>query len=78
MTPVSSPILTSGLGRAPAEFARPPTTVTTWRDQRASLEGSGVNRVLEASPSRRGRVGAVVLALLAVGFAVLAGRRPGR
>lgn len=64
--------LTSGLGRAPAAWALPPTTVTTWRDQRASLEDSGVNRVLSFTFAA-GAAGAVVLALLTVGFAVLAG-----
>jgi putative ABC transport system permease protein len=64
--------LTSGLGRAPAEYALPPTTVTTWQDRRSALEDSGVNRVLSFTFAA-GAAGAIVLALLAVGFAVLAG-----
>lgn len=64
--------LTSGLGRAPDEWSLPPTTVTTWLAQRASLEDSGVNGVLSFTFAA-GAAGAVVLALLAVGFAVLAG-----
>ena len=64
--------LSSGLGSAPEDWELPSTAVTTWLDQRASLEDSGVNRVLSFTFAA-GAVGAIVLALLAVGFAVLAG-----
>ncbi|WP_433719459.1 FtsX-like permease family protein [Actinoplanes sp. CA-051413] len=63
---------TSGLGQAPADYALPPTTVTTWQGRRASLEDSGVNRVLSFTFTA-GAASAVLLALLAVAFAVLAG-----
>ncbi|UQU62896.1 ABC transporter permease [Couchioplanes caeruleus] len=68
--------LTGGLGRAPADWALPPTTVTTWDGRRADLEDNGVNRVLSFTFAA-GTAGAVLLALLAVAFAVLAGA-PGR
>ncbi len=64
--------LTSGSGRAPADWALPSTTVTTWPGHRAALEDSGVNRVLSFTFAA-GAAGAVVLALLAVALAVLAG-----
>jgi putative ABC transport system permease protein len=51
-----------------------PTTVGSWRGHRAGLESSGVNGVLSFA-FRAGAVGGVVLALLAVAFAVLAGAR---
>ncbi|MEV4703405.1 ABC transporter permease [Actinoplanes sp. NPDC049316] len=64
--------LGGGLGRTPADWALPPTTVTTWQGRRASLEDSGVNRVLSFTFAA-GATGAVLLALLTVAFAVLAG-----
>jgi putative ABC transport system permease protein len=51
-----------------------PTRVTTWRDHRAGLERTGANEVLTATFAG-GAAGATVLALLAVGFAVVADAR---
>ncbi|MEE6258247.1 FtsX-like permease family protein [Plantactinospora sonchi] len=48
-----------------------PVTVTTWQEHRRTLERSGVNRLLSFTFGT-GVAGAVALALLAVGFAVLA------
>ncbi|MBE1485881.1 ABC transporter permease [Plantactinospora soyae] len=62
----------------PADSVRPqsPTVVTTWQAHRQALEQSGVNRLLSFTFST-GVAGATTLALLAVGFAVLA-EAPGR
>jgi len=51
-----------------------PTTVTTWDDRRAELEGAGINQLLGFAFTV-GAVGGSALGLLAVGFAVLAGVR---
>lgn len=51
-----------------------PTTAATWAQRRAELEGSGVNQVLGFAFAV-GAAGGSVLALLAVGFAVVAGAR---
>lgn len=63
------------LGR-PADSVRPasPAVVTTWQAHRQTLEQSGVNRLLSFTFST-GVAGATILALLAVGFAVLAEAR---
>jgi putative ABC transport system permease protein len=68
--------LAGATGRPLADWRMPPTTVTTRSAYRASLEDSGVNRVLGFTFAA-GAVGSVVLAVLTVGFAVLAGA-PGR
>ncbi|GAB3965722.1 FtsX-like permease family protein [Plantactinospora veratri] len=62
----------------PVERVRPQTavTVTTWAEHRQALERSGVNRLLSFTFGT-GVAGATALALLAVGFAVLA-EAPGR
>ncbi|MFD0972538.1 ABC transporter permease family protein [Plantactinospora endophytica] len=62
----------------PVEEVRPQTAVTvaTWQEHRRSLERSGVNRLLSFTFGT-GVAGATALALLAVGFAVLA-EAPGR
>ncbi|MDW5327840.1 FtsX-like permease family protein [Plantactinospora sp. KLBMP9567] len=62
----------------PVEQVRPQTavTVTTWAQHREALERSGVNRLLSFTFGT-GVAGATALALLAVGFAVLA-QAPGR
>jgi putative ABC transport system permease protein len=62
----------------PADSVRPtsPVVVTTWQAHRQTLEQSGVNRLLSFTFSA-GVAGATTLALLAVGFAVLA-EAPGR
>ncbi|AVT40166.1 permease [Plantactinospora sp. BB1] len=62
----------------PVERVRPQTsvTVTTWAEHRQALERSGVNRLLSFAFGT-GVAGATALALLAVGFAVLA-EAPGR
>jgi putative ABC transport system permease protein len=57
-------VLARDVGRLPV-----PTTVTTWDDRRAALERTGANEVLAATLAG-GAAGSVVLALLAVGFAV--------
>jgi putative ABC transport system permease protein len=49
-----------------------PATVTTWQQQRAALADTGVNGLLTFTLTA-GVAGAAVLALLAVGFTVLAG-----
>jgi putative ABC transport system permease protein len=49
-------------------------TVTTWADHRRSLDQTGANEVLSFTFTT-GAVGATALALLAVGFTVLAGAR---
>lgn len=59
------------LGRPIEEVRGLPVTVTTWQEHRRTLERSGVNRLLTFT-YRTGVAGAVVLALLTVGFAVLA------
>lgn len=60
------------LGR-PVAAAEPPVpvSVTTWQEHRRTLEHGGVNRLLSFTFAT-GTIGATVLALLAVGFAVLA------
>ncbi|MEQ4300797.1 FtsX-like permease family protein [Plantactinospora sp. B6F1] len=62
----------------PVEQVRPQTSVsiTTWQQHRQALERSGVNRLLSFTFGT-GVAGATALALLAVGFAVLA-EAPGR
>jgi putative ABC transport system permease protein len=51
-----------------------PTTAATWAQRRAELEGAGVNQLL-AFAFVIGAAGGSALALLAVGFAVVAGAR---
>lgn len=58
--------------RTPKIGYEPVTGVTTWEQRRAELELTGVNSVLTFSYGM-GALAGVVLALLAVGFAVLAG-----
>jgi putative ABC transport system permease protein len=53
---------------------QPNTKVLEWDDRRAQLESTGVNGVLTFAFSI-GAIGGVLMALLAVGFAVLAGAR---
>ncbi|HCT76227.1 MAG TPA: hypothetical protein DGG94_00250 [Micromonosporaceae bacterium] len=53
---------------------QPTTRVQTWDDRRQQLESTGVNAVLTFAFSV-GAAGGVLMALLAVGFAVLAGAR---
>ncbi|GIH09652.1 membrane protein [Rhizocola hellebori] len=53
---------------------KPTTKVVAWADRRAQLESTGVNSVLTFAFSI-GAIGGVLMALLAVGFAVLAGAR---
>jgi putative ABC transport system permease protein len=62
-------VLARDVGRLPV-----PTTVTTWDDRRAALERTGANEVLAATLAG-GAAGSVVLALLALGFAVNAEAR---
>jgi putative ABC transport system permease protein len=62
----------SATGAPPPDWKMPPTTVLTWAGQRESLERSGVNRVLSFT-FVAGTAGAVLLAVVTVGFAVLAG-----
>ncbi|MEO3745136.1 FtsX-like permease family protein [Plantactinospora sp. B5E13] len=59
------------LGEPADEVRTLPVTVTTWQEHRRTLEGSGVNRLLSFTFTA-GVAGALALALLAVGFAVLA------
>ncbi|MFY1674157.1 ABC transporter permease [Plantactinospora sp. WMMB334] len=68
----------AGVVGQPVEEARPqtPVSVSTWPEHRRSLERSGVNALLSFAFGT-GVVGATALALLAVGFAVLA-EAPGR
>ncbi|MEV6491695.1 FtsX-like permease family protein, partial [Actinoplanes sp. NPDC051633] len=68
--------LTRSTGRAPPEWRLQPTTVTTRTAYRATLEDTSVNRVL-AVTFAAGAAGSLVLALLTVALAVLAGA-PGR
>ncbi|HEU4424072.1 MAG TPA: ABC transporter permease [Pilimelia sp.] len=63
---------TATTGRASPEGSA--TTVTTWAEHRHSLERSGGAEVLSFTFAS-GAAGGTVLALLAVGFAVLAGAR---
>ncbi|MEO3929931.1 FtsX-like permease family protein [Micromonosporaceae bacterium B7E4] len=69
--------LAKALGQ-PVERVRPqtPVSVATWSAHRQALEQSGVNRLLSFAFGT-GVAGATALALLAVGFAVLA-EAPGR
>ena len=64
--------MTGAAGQPPAAWRVPPTTVTMRAAYRASLENGGVNRVLSFTFAA-GAAGSVVLAVLTVGFAVLAG-----
>jgi putative ABC transport system permease protein len=59
---------------APGTAADAATAVTTWREHRHDLERSGVNEVLRFTFAA-GAAGGTALALLAVGFTVLAGAR---
>ncbi|ROT33789.1 FtsX-like permease family protein [Micromonospora sp. HM5-17] len=63
--------LATVLGKPIEEVRTLPVTVTTWEEHRRTLERSGVNRLLSFT-FHTGVAGAVALALLAVGFAVLA------
>jgi len=65
---------TAALGAAAGPGSATPVTVTTWADQRRDLDQTGANEVLSFTFTT-GTVGATVLALLAVGFTVLAGAR---
>lgn len=60
--------------RAAAGSTPRPTTVTTWSGHRRGLDRTGANEVLSFTFAT-GAVGATTLALLAVGFTVLAGAR---
>jgi putative ABC transport system permease protein len=62
------------LRTASAEGTAEAVTVTTWADHRRDLEQTGANEVLSFTFTT-GAVGATALALLAVGFTVLAGAR---
>jgi putative ABC transport system permease protein len=53
-------------------WAAPPTIVTTWSEQRADYQRTGVNLVLTFALAA-GAAGAVILALLTVGFVASAG-----
>ncbi|GAA4714319.1 ABC transporter permease [Phytohabitans rumicis] len=72
-----SALLIAGDGFDPLKLqaaAGPETTVTTWAAHRQTLDRTGANEVLTFTFTT-GAAGATVLALLAVGFAVLAGAR---
>ncbi|BCB80766.1 hypothetical protein GCM10022251_00950 [Phytohabitans flavus] len=62
------------LRAASAPEAAEGVTVTTWADRRQALDETGANEVLSFTFTT-GAVGATTLALLAVGFTVLAGAR---
>jgi putative ABC transport system permease protein len=62
------------LRAASTEGSAGDVTVTTWADHRRSLDQTGANEVLSFTFTT-GAVGATALALLAVGFTVLAGAR---
>ncbi|MGN9908197.1 FtsX-like permease family protein [Phytohabitans sp. LJ34] len=62
------------LRAASAEGSASGVTVTTWADHRRDLDETGANEVLSFTFTT-GAVGATALALLAVGFTVLAGAR---
>lgn len=62
------------LRSASAEGSDGTVTVTTWADHRRDLDRTGANEVLSFTFTT-GAVGATALALLAVGFTVLAGAR---
>ncbi|MFC0526166.1 ABC transporter permease [Phytohabitans kaempferiae] len=62
------------LHEASAPGSTQTVTVTTWSDHRRSLDQTGANEVLTFTFTT-GAVGATALALLAVGFTVLAGAR---
>jgi putative ABC transport system permease protein len=62
------------LRAASVEGSAEDVTVTTWADHRRDLDQTGANEVLSFTFTT-GAVGATALALLAVGFTVLAGAR---